>query len=82
MRMNDLYTLIPNMVPLCISGCLAPSVLVTKDLFKVRVSSPPGREVALQWCFSDLSSPPTPVALQPHQKPLYSQLIQAQHDLD
>lgn len=76
MRMNDLCTLIPNMVPLCICGCLAPSVLVTyRGLVQSQSEFTPGREVALQQCYSGLSSPPTPVALQPHQKPLYFQLI-------
>lgn len=83
MRMNDLCTLIPNMVPLGVCGCLAPSVLVThRGPVQSQSEFAPGREVALQRCYSRLSSPPTLVALQPHQKLLYFQLIQAWHDLD
>lgn len=45
MRMNDLCTLIPNMVPLCICGCLAPSVLVTyRGLVQSQSEFTPGRE--------------------------------------
>ena len=79
--MNDLCALIPSMAPLRVCDCMAPCILVTHGgPVQTPSESALGTEVALEWHCSALSSPP--VALQPHQNPLYFQLAQAQHDLD